>query len=221
MVYCLNVYFFYKKMKNKNGFTLIELLVVISIIGLLSSVILASLNSARAKALRSKAIQEMRQFATMAVIAQGVHGSRLRDILPGAYNQIGDPDKDKYDWPAGPCVGPNLRNISAAHQCYLNWIDVLEQTQTATGGTVKGLENMQRDPWGSPYLFDPNEGEPAPPTYPDPCDRRDAIFSAGPDGLIYTADDIYITPIPFSGFPTLQDTNLDGIPDSVYATCSQ
>jgi prepilin-type N-terminal cleavage/methylation domain-containing protein len=48
--------------KIKAGFTLIELLVVIAIIGLLSSVILASLNSARAKGRDAKRVADIHQI---------------------------------------------------------------------------------------------------------------------------------------------------------------
>lgn len=50
-----------KKTRSK-GFTLIELMVVISIIGLLSSVVVASLKSAREKAIIAKTVGEMKSL---------------------------------------------------------------------------------------------------------------------------------------------------------------
>lgn len=53
---------FFKQKTNKKGFTLIELLVVIAIIGILASVVLASLNSARRKSRDARRLSDIKQI---------------------------------------------------------------------------------------------------------------------------------------------------------------
>lgn len=55
---------FKHKNNKRKAFTLIELLVVISIIGMLASVVLVSLNSARAKARDTKRLNDILQLRT-------------------------------------------------------------------------------------------------------------------------------------------------------------
>ena len=61
--------------RTLRGFTLIELLVVISIIGFLSTVVLASLNTARARARDAKRISDIRQLQAALELYKNTNGS--------------------------------------------------------------------------------------------------------------------------------------------------
>jgi prepilin-type N-terminal cleavage/methylation domain-containing protein len=61
--------------QHSRGFTLIELLVVIAIIGMLSSVVLASLNSARAKARDSRRAADLQSIRVALELYYDANGS--------------------------------------------------------------------------------------------------------------------------------------------------
>jgi prepilin-type N-terminal cleavage/methylation domain-containing protein len=67
---------------KKQGFTLIELLVVIAIISLLASIVMASLNTARAKARDARRMQDLHEInnAIQLYIADNGHAPYLEDL---------------------------------------------------------------------------------------------------------------------------------------------
>ncbi|MDB5255105.1 MAG: gspG [Candidatus Nomurabacteria bacterium] len=89
----------FQKKQNK-GFTLIELLVVIAIIGILASVILASLNTARAKARDAQRIQDINSIRTALELYANDNG--------GAY-----PSNGRLWW--GNCSTFGSHNITGAN----------------------------------------------------------------------------------------------------------
>jgi len=68
---------FLNNQQKNTGFTLIELLVVISIIGLLSSIVLASLSTTRAKARDARRLQDMHTLITALNMYQNDHNGNL------------------------------------------------------------------------------------------------------------------------------------------------
>ena len=75
-----------KHSSSKAGFTLIELLVVIAIIGILASIILASLNSATVKGRDTKRMSDLKQFQTALELYYDSHGNYPYTNCSGSNN---------------------------------------------------------------------------------------------------------------------------------------
>lgn len=93
------------KIANPRGFTLIELLVVIAIIGLLSSIVFASLDAARGKARDAKRISDIRQIERALELHYHKYGSytqpegRGGDCSTGSFRGSSNPNcNTNNDW---------------------------------------------------------------------------------------------------------------------------
>jgi len=99
------------KLKQR-GFTLIELLVVIAIIGLLATVVLVSLNTARAKARDTKRVADLKQIQLAVEMFYDTTGSYPLDAPCNPDSSNGCAHVDDYWTSNGLTQSYNGHNIS-------------------------------------------------------------------------------------------------------------
>ncbi len=127
-------------MIRTRGFTLIELLVVIAIIGILSSVVLASLNTARVKARDTARIAELNQVRSALELYFTTNG-----VYPGATFGSYASTRDSQSGSSGDCgYQNNWCNFETALQPYINKLP----RDNAGGSTLNRRYNYKSD---APY----------------------------------------------------------------------
>lgn len=172
--------------KNRDGFTLIELLVTIAIIGLLATIAMTAVGTARERAKISRAQHDLDQIYKSLTLMQndtamwpghqamGISCSTAPSTC-AADNELCGPDEDANDCVNG--IGDEVSGLLANDTVtpYENW-----------GGPYLRSE-LLNDPWGREYFFDTDYQIDA---QDQPCECSNigchdaaVVGSYGPDGL--------------------------------------
>jgi len=140
-------------MKKNQGFTLIELLVVVAIIGILSSVILASLNSARDKG-KDAAVKS--QLASMKAQAELYYSTNNESYLglcsaaadvkngfgggtnPGLLKAAGDSDALSITYNLASGTAGTYNQVTC-HEAAESWAVEAPMNDSATGATKASM----------------------------------------------------------------------------------
>lgn len=178
------------KLKHK-GFTLIELLVVIAIIGVLSTIAVVAVNSARVKAKIAKSQGDLKQIRTAIQMLETDTGKWPNGCPP---NQVTNPEVLLDTQQAGINQLPQVADQGDGCEWTANDL-------TVWNGPYMYATSI-KDAWGRSYIFDPDY---KPYEYCGTIDEETetaAILSAGPginnaNGINdYDCDDIFVKFLP-------------------------
>lgn len=136
---------------NKRGFTLIELLVVIAIIGILASIVLVSLNGARAKGRDAKRVSELSQMVKVVALHSSADTPlAFSGCTTSGYSAIStctNPDFSQFNDPSsstaciavqtGVCDYSVSNTVGTGAPSFSNW-QIKTYLETGAGSLVVG-----------------------------------------------------------------------------------
>jgi prepilin-type N-terminal cleavage/methylation domain-containing protein len=115
---------YFAKKKKKKGFTLIELLVVIAIIGILATIVVVNVNSARNKAKDAVIIGGLDSYRATAEIQYDTNGGNYNSVSVCSTTSV--PDYNR--------VYTSLASQGATITCNVNATSFAAQATLAAGG---------------------------------------------------------------------------------------